>query len=99
MPGYWKRSPEPYILDAYTSKGEFLWSYNMGWSIETGTWYSPYMVYDIDGNGLAEVYAKAGEGDPREGISISFTAQEAKDCQIRIWVHSHQGLSGGMLMN
>ena len=66
MPGYWKRSPEPYILDAYTSKGQFLWSYDMGWSIETGTWYSPYMVYDIDGDGLAEVYAKAGEGDPRE---------------------------------
>jgi rhamnogalacturonan endolyase len=66
MPGYWKRSPEPYILDAYTSKGEFLWSYNMGWSIETGTWYSPYMVYDIDGDGVAEVYAKGGEGDPRE---------------------------------
>ncbi|HBE40007.1 MAG TPA: silent information regulator protein Sir2 [Bacteroidales bacterium] len=66
MPGYWKRSPEPYMLDAYTSKGQFLWSYDMGWSIETGTWYSPYMVYDIDGDGLAEVYAKAGEGDPRE---------------------------------
>ncbi len=66
MPGYWKRSPEPYILDAYTSKGQFLWSYDMGWSVETGTWYSPYMVYDIDGDGLAEVYAKAGEGDPRE---------------------------------
>lgn len=66
MPGYWKRSPEPYILDAYTSKGEYLWRYDMGWSIETGTWYSPYMVYDIDGDGLAEIYAKAGEGDPRE---------------------------------
>jgi len=66
MPGYWKRSPEPYILDAYTSKGQFLWSYDMGWSVETGTWYSPYMVYDIDGDGFAEVYAKAGEGDPRE---------------------------------
>jgi len=66
MPGYWQRSPEPYILDAYTSSGDFLWSYNMGWAIETGTWYSPYLVYDIDGDGFAEVYAKAGEGDPRE---------------------------------
>jgi rhamnogalacturonan endolyase len=65
-PGYWKRSPEPYKLDAYSSKGKFLWRYDMGWSIETGTWYSPYVVYDVDGNGLAEVYAKAGEGDPRE---------------------------------
>lgn len=66
MPGYWQRSPEPYTLHAYTSKGQFLWSYDMGWSIETGTWYSPYMVYDVDGDGFAEIYAKAGEGDPRE---------------------------------
>ncbi len=65
-PGYWKRSPEPYKLDAYNSKGRFLWRYNMGWAIETGTWYSPYMVFDIDGDGRAEVYTKAGEGDPRE---------------------------------
>ncbi|MBN1999947.1 silent information regulator protein Sir2 [candidate division KSB1 bacterium] len=65
-PGYWKRSPEPYKLEAYTSKGRFLWRYDMGWAIETGTWYSPYMVYDIDGDGKAEVYTKSGEGDPRE---------------------------------
>lgn len=63
---YWRRSPEPYKLDAYSSKGEFLWRYEMGWSIETGTWYSPYLVYDIDQDGKAEVYSKAGEGDPRE---------------------------------
>lgn len=65
-PGYWKRSPEPYKLEAYTSTGKFLWRYNMGWAIETGTWYSPYMVFDVDEDGKAEVYAKAGEGDPRE---------------------------------
>ncbi len=65
-PGYWKRSPEPYKLDAYSSHGKFLWRYNMGWAIETGTWYSPYMVFDVDQDGKAEVYAKAGEGDPRE---------------------------------
>ncbi len=65
-PGYWKRSPEPYKLDAYSSRGKFLWRYDMGWAIETGTWYSPYMVFDVDQDGKAEVYAKAGEGDPRE---------------------------------
>jgi rhamnogalacturonan endolyase len=64
-PGYWKRSPEPYKLDAYRSDGKYLWRYNMGWAIETGTWYSPYMVFDIDLDGKAEVYCKAGEGDTR----------------------------------
>ncbi len=65
-PGYWKRSPDTYKLDAYSSKGKFLWRHDMGWSIEAGTWYSPYMVFDIDQDGKAEVYAKGGEGDPRE---------------------------------
>ena len=65
-PGYWERSPEPFGLVAYSSKGKFMWRYNMGWSIETGTWYAPYMVFDVDQDGKAEVYAKAGEGDPRE---------------------------------
>lgn len=65
-PGYWKRSPDTYKLDAYSSKGRFLWRHDMGWSIEAGTWYSPYMVFDVDQDGRAEVYAKAGEGDPRE---------------------------------
>ncbi len=66
MPGYWTRSPEPYKLDAYSSKGQLLWRYDMGWPIESGTWYAPFLIYDLDGDGLAEVYTKAGEGDPRE---------------------------------
>jgi rhamnogalacturonan endolyase len=38
----------------------------MGWAIETGIWYSPYTVFDVDQDGKAEIYVKAGEGDPRE---------------------------------
>jgi rhamnogalacturonan endolyase len=64
---YWKRSPEPYKLEAYNgANGKLLWRYDMGWAIETGTWYSPYVVYDIDRDGAAEIYTKAGDGDPRE---------------------------------
>ncbi len=63
---YWKRSVDTYKLDAYSSRGERLWRYDMGWGIETGTWYAPFLVYDIDGDGKAEVYAKVSEGDPRE---------------------------------
>ena len=65
-PGYWERSRDTYKIEAYTSQGKFLWRYDMGWAIEMGTWYAPYIVYDIDGDGRAELYAKAGEGDPRE---------------------------------
>jgi rhamnogalacturonan endolyase len=64
---YWKRSAEPYKLEAYNgANGRLMWRYDMGWAIETGTWYSPFVVYDIDQDGFGEVYTKAGEGDPRE---------------------------------
>jgi rhamnogalacturonan endolyase len=66
QPGYWKKSESTYKLDAYSSDGRFLWRHDMGWSIEEGIWYSPIVVYDLDGDGRAEVFCKGGEGDPRE---------------------------------
>jgi rhamnogalacturonan endolyase len=65
-PGYWKRSTTTYKLEAYRLDGTMMWRYDMGWSIEAGIWYSPWIVYDVDGDGKAEVYCKAGVGDPRE---------------------------------
>ncbi|MCS6860772.1 MAG: hypothetical protein NZT92_10690 [Abditibacteriales bacterium] len=65
-PNYWKPSPDTYKLEAYRSDGKFLWRHDLGWSIELGIWYSPYLAYDVDGDGRAEVLTKAGEGDPRE---------------------------------
>jgi hypothetical protein len=63
---YWKPSPGTYKLEAYRSDGTFLWRYDLGWAIEQGIWYSPYVVYDLDGDGKAEVAVKIGEGDPRD---------------------------------
>lgn len=62
---YWKPSPDTYKLEAYRSDGKLLWRYDLGWAIERGIWYSPYVVYDLDGDGRAEVAVKIGEGDPR----------------------------------
>ncbi|MBA7628697.1 Rhamnogalacturonan endolyase YesW [subsurface metagenome] len=66
QPGYWKRSTTTYKLEAYRLDGTMMWCYDMGWSIEAGIWYSPWIVYDVDGDGKAEVYCKAGVGDPRD---------------------------------
>jgi len=63
---YWKRSPGTFKLEAYRHDGKFLWRHDLGWSIEQGMWYSPYLVYDFDGDGKAEVAVKTGEGDPRD---------------------------------
>lgn len=66
QPGYWKKSTTTYKLEAYRLDGTMLWRYDMGWSIEAGIWYSPWIVYDVDCDGKAEVYCKAGVGDPRD---------------------------------
>jgi hypothetical protein len=63
---YWKRSPGTFKLEAYRHDGKFLWRHDLGWSIEQGMWYSPYIVCDFDGDGKAEVAVKTGEGDPRD---------------------------------
>jgi rhamnogalacturonan endolyase len=76
QPGYWKRSTTTYKLEAYRLDGTMMWRYDMGWSIEAGIWYSPWIVYDVDGDGKAEVYCKAGEGDPRDEKGLVTTGPE-----------------------
>jgi len=64
---YWEKSPETYKIEARLSTGEMLWKKELGWNIERGTWYSPFVVADLDGDGLAEVAAKIGpEKDMRD---------------------------------
>lgn len=62
---WWTPSPDTYKLDAYTQDGRRLWRTDLGWAIERGIWYSPLAVFDLDGDGRAEVAVKTGEGDPR----------------------------------
>jgi rhamnogalacturonan endolyase len=76
QPGYWKKSTTTYKLEAYRLDGTMMWRYDMGWSIEAGIWYSPWIVYDVDGDGKAEVYCKAGEGDPRDEKGLVQTGPE-----------------------
>ena len=75
-PGYWKKSTTTYKIEAYRLDGTILWRYDQGWSIEAGTWYAPWVVYDLDGDGKAEVYAKAGEGDPRDETGLVTSGPE-----------------------
>ncbi|MBC7366700.1 MAG: silent information regulator protein Sir2 [Undibacterium sp.] len=63
---FWTKSPDTYHLEARSSDGRLLWNKDLGWSIERGIWYSPFIVFDLDGDGKAEVIAKTGEGDPRD---------------------------------
>ena len=60
------RSGLTYKLEAYLSDGSFLWRKDLGPGIEPGIWYSPFVVYDFDGDGKAEVAVKTGPEDARE---------------------------------
>ena len=61
---FWYPTPEPYKLEAHLADGTLLWSKSYGWGIERGVWYSPFIVYDFNGDGKAEIALKMGEGDP-----------------------------------
>lgn len=56
----WDES-QTYKLEAYRDDGTFLWRFDMGINVRPGIWYSPFVVYDINGDGKAEVCLRAGE--------------------------------------
>ena len=51
-----------YKLTAYLSDGTRLWTHDMGLGIEPGVWYSPFVAFDFNGDGKAEIALK-GAGD------------------------------------
>ena len=50
------------ILQAYKLDGTFMWSINLGRNIREGAHYTQFMVYDLDGDGKAEVACKTADG-------------------------------------
>ncbi|MBI5084771.1 MAG: rhamnogalacturonan lyase [Acidobacteria bacterium] len=50
------------ILDAYKLDGTFLWRIDLGKNIRAGAHYTQFMVYDLDGDGRAEVVCKTAPG-------------------------------------
>lgn len=49
-------------LDAYKLDGTHLWRINLGRNIRAGAHYTQFMVYDLDGDGKAEVACKTADG-------------------------------------
>lgn len=58
-PGTPRRSRDTYKVEAYNGRtGRFMWRHDLGWNINMGVWFSPIVVYDLDGDGRAEVALK-----------------------------------------
>lgn len=49
-------------LDAYEFNGTHLWRVDLGINIRAGAHYTQFMVYDLDGDGRAEVVCKTADG-------------------------------------
>ncbi len=50
------------ILDAYKLNGTRLWRIDLGKNIRAGAHYTQFIVYDLDGDGKAEVACKTADG-------------------------------------
>ncbi|MFO1488902.1 MAG: rhamnogalacturonan lyase [Verrucomicrobiota bacterium] len=49
-------------LQAYKLDGTLLWTINLGRNIREGAHYTPFIAFDLDGDGRAEVACKTGDG-------------------------------------
>lgn len=52
----------PVVLDAYELNGTRLWRIDLGRNIRAGAHYTQFMVYDLDGDGRAELACKTAPG-------------------------------------
>lgn len=52
----------PPIFHAYKLDGTLLWSINLGYNIREGAHYTQFLVYDLDGDGKAELLCKTADG-------------------------------------
>jgi rhamnogalacturonan endolyase len=53
---------DPPILQGYKLDGTLLWSINLGKNIREGAHYTQFIVFDLDGDGRAEVACKTADG-------------------------------------
>lgn len=58
-PGTPAPSPDTYKIEAYLNDGTFLWRKDLGWNMNMGIWWTPFIVWDFDGDGKAEVALKS----------------------------------------
>jgi rhamnogalacturonan endolyase len=53
---------DPPVFQAYKMDGTLLWTINLGKNIREGAHYTQFMVYDLDGDGKAEIAMKTADG-------------------------------------
>lgn len=75
----------PVLFDCYKLNGEHLWRINLGRNIRAGAHYTQFMVYDLDGDGSAEIVMKTADGTiDGKGIAIGDTTADYRAKNGRI---------------
>lgn len=65
------------LIDAYTLDGKRLWRIDLGPNIRSGAHYTQFMVFDLDGDGGAELAMKTADGTvDGAGAMLGDTAQD-----------------------
>lgn len=57
----WTKSEDTIKVSAFLATGERLWTLDLGWGIEAGMNYQPMVVWDLDGDGRADVILKTNK--------------------------------------
>src|SRR5690606_7911871 len=65
-------------IDAYKLDGTRLWRIDLGRNIRAGAHYTQFMVYDLDGDGKAEIAMKTADGT-RDGTGVVIGNANADD--------------------
>jgi len=75
-----------YKIEAYLNDGTFLWRNDLGNGIEPGVWYSPFIAYDFDGDGKAEIAVKTAPAGIRDADGAVYEGEE--------WISIWDGMTG-----
>ena len=87
----------PTIFDCYKFDGTKLWRIDMGHNIRSGPHYVPFLFYDFDGNGKAELIVKTGPGTT-DGAG-NYVTEAATDEDIKATDNEREYLNiGGQVL-
>lgn len=76
---------DPPILEAYKLDGTLLWRIQLGKNIREGAHYTQFIVYDLDGDGKAEMACKTADGTTDgTGAVIGDSTKDWRNAQGRI---------------
>jgi rhamnogalacturonan endolyase len=85
------------ILDAYKLDGTKMWRIDLGKNIRAGAHYTQFLVYDFDGDGMAEVAMKTAPGT-KDGTGAFLKTGDAAGVDNSVSYVSMSGVAAGKII-